>query len=141
MSNATLINRKNLSKAIVAVAALLVTVGVFTSVAYAATIHGTDGHDWGKAKDDFADPPNCGVRRGEMIHGTGGADTIYGHKGWDYVGAEGGDDVVHGGLGMEIIQGSGATIASSGRGATTTSSVGAATTEYTWRTAGTSPAT
>jgi hypothetical protein len=89
----------------VAVAALLVMVGVFASVAYAATIHGTDNHDWGKAKADFSDPPNCGTRCGNMIHGTNGKDTIYGHEGWDYIGADGGDDVVYGGLGMEIIQG------------------------------------
>jgi hypothetical protein len=103
--NATLIGRKNLWKAGVAVAALLMTMGVFASVAYAATVHGTKNHDWGKAKDMFADPPNCGARCGDMIHGTGGDDTIYGHEGWDYIGAEGGDDVIHGGLGMEIIQG------------------------------------
>jgi hypothetical protein len=103
--NATLIGRKNLWKAGVAVAALLMTMGVFASVAYAATVHGTKNHDWGKAKDMFSDPPNCGARCGDMIHGTGGDDTIYGHEGWDYIGAEGGDDVIHGGLGMEIIQG------------------------------------
>jgi Ca2+-binding RTX toxin-like protein len=101
----TLIGRKNLSKAILAVAALLITVGAFASVAYAATVHGTDRHDWGKAKDDFADPPNCGASCGKMIRGTDRSDTIYGHKGWDYIGSFGGADVVHGGLGMEIIHG------------------------------------
>jgi hypothetical protein len=103
--NATLIRRKNFWKAGVAVAVLLMTAGVFASVAHGATIHGTDRHDWGKAKRDFADPPNCGTRCGAMIHGTKGSDTIYGRKGWDYIGASGGNDVVHGGLGMEIIQG------------------------------------
>jgi hypothetical protein len=101
----TLSGLKHLPKAGVAVASLLVMVGMFASVAYAATIHGTDNHDWGKARDDFADPPNCGARCGEMIHGTSRDDIIYGHKGWDYIGADRGDDVVHGGLGMEIIQG------------------------------------
>jgi hypothetical protein len=103
--NATLIGRKNLWKAGVAVAALLMSAGVFASVAYAATVHGTQHHDWGKAKDDFSDPPHCGARCGGMIHGTSGSDTIYGHEGWDYIGASGGNDVVYGGLGMEIIQG------------------------------------
>jgi hypothetical protein len=66
----TLSGLKHLPKAGVAVASLLVMVGMFASVAYAATIHGTDNHDWGKARDDFADPPNCGARCGEMIHGV-----------------------------------------------------------------------
>ncbi|MBA2711951.1 MAG: hypothetical protein H0U55_00120, partial [Rubrobacteraceae bacterium] len=105
MPDDTLIGRKNLSKAGVAVAALLITVGALTSVAYAATVHGTKGNDWGKAKDMFADPPNCGASCGKMIRGTGGADTIYGHEGWDYIGAYGGNDVIHGGIGMEIIHG------------------------------------
>jgi hypothetical protein len=105
VSDDTLIGLKHLLKAGMTVAALLVTVGVFASVAYAATIHGTDRHDWGKARADFADPPNCGARCGKMIHGTAGDDTIYGLKGWDYIGTERGNDVVHGGLGMEIIQG------------------------------------
>jgi Ca2+-binding RTX toxin-like protein len=94
-----------LSRASVAATALLVMMGMFASVAYAATVHGTKSHDWGKAKDGLADPPNCGARCGDMIHGTNGNDTIYGHEGWDYIGAEGGTDVVHGGLGMEIVQG------------------------------------
>jgi hypothetical protein len=45
----------------VAVAALLIMMGMFASVAYAATVHGTNNHDWGKAKADFSDPPNCGA--------------------------------------------------------------------------------
>jgi Ca2+-binding RTX toxin-like protein len=105
MLNDRLIGRKNLSRASVAVAALLITVGMFASVAYAATIHGTKGHDWGKAKDGLSDPPKCQMRCGEMVHGTNGNDTIYGQEGWDYIGAERGDDVIHGGRGMEIIQG------------------------------------
>ena len=105
MPNATPIGRKNLWKAGVVVAGLLLTMGVFASVAYAATVHGTKNHDWGKAKDHFSDPPNCGASCGKMIRGTDGSDTIYGHEGWDYIGAYGGDDVVYGGLGMEIIHG------------------------------------
>ena len=105
MPNVTLVGRKNLWKAGVALAALLITVGAFASVAYAATVHGTKNHDWGKARDGLANPPNCGKRCGDMIHGTNRSDTIYGHEGWDYIGAERGDDVVHGGLGMDIIQG------------------------------------
>jgi Ca2+-binding RTX toxin-like protein len=103
--NDTLISRKNLSKAGVGTAALLIMLGLFASVAYAATVHGTQNHDWGKAEDGFDSPPGCGARCGKMIRGTGGNDTIYGHKGWDYIGAFGGNDVIHGGLGMEIIQG------------------------------------
>jgi hypothetical protein len=99
------IGLKHLPKAGLTVAALLVMVGVFASVAYAATIQGTNRHDWGKAEEEFANPPNCGARCGKMIHGTDRDDIIYGLKGWDYIGTERGDDVVHGGLGMEIIQG------------------------------------
>jgi hypothetical protein len=105
MPNHTLLGRKNLGKIALTASAALLMLGVFASVTYAATIHGTDRHDWGKAKDDLSDPPNCGTRCGSMIHGTEGSDTIYGRKGWDYIGASGGNDVVHGGLGMEIIQG------------------------------------
>ena len=105
MSDDTLIGLKHLLKAGMTVAALLVTMMVFASVAYAATIHGTDRHDWGVAKDNFADPPNCGASCGKMIRGTDGSDTIYGHKGWDYIAAYRGPDVIHGGLGMEIIHG------------------------------------
>jgi Ca2+-binding RTX toxin-like protein len=105
VSNDTLISPKNLSKAGVAAAALLIVVGLFASVAYAATVHGTNSHDWGKARDGFEDPPGCKVRCGKMIHGTDRNDTIHGHKGWDYIGAFSGNDVIHGGLGMEIIQG------------------------------------
>jgi hypothetical protein len=107
--NATLIGGKNLWKAGLAVAALLMTFGVFASVAYAATVHGTQHHDWGKVEDGgrFGKPPGCGASCGKMIRGTDGKDTIYGHKGWDYIGTFGGDDVVYGGQGMEIIQGVG----------------------------------
>ena len=60
MPDDTLIGLKHLPKAGVAVASLLVIIGMFASVAYAATIHGTNNHDWGKAKDDFADPQTAG---------------------------------------------------------------------------------
>jgi Ca2+-binding RTX toxin-like protein len=103
--NDTLISRKNLPKAGVAAVALLVMVGLFASVAYAATVHGTQSHDWGKTGDGFDHPPGCKVRCGKMIRGTNGNDTIYGHKGWDYIAAYSGNDVIHGGLGMEIIRG------------------------------------
>ena len=105
MPNDTLISRKYLPKAGVAAVALLIIAGLFASVAYAATVHGTQRHDWGKAEDGFDDPPGCGARCGKMIRGTDGNDTIYGHKGWDYIAAYSGNDVIHGGLGMEIIQG------------------------------------
>jgi hypothetical protein len=105
VSDYALIGLKHLPKAGVALAALLVIVGGFASVAYAATIHGTNRHDWGKAEEEFANPPNCGARCGKMIHGTDRDDIIYGLKGWDYIGTESGDDIVYGGLGMEIIQG------------------------------------
>jgi len=72
----TLIGLKHLLG--VALVALLVMVGGFASVAYAATIHGTNRHDWGKAEEEFANPPNCGARCGKMIHGTDRDDTIYG---------------------------------------------------------------
>jgi len=105
MSNDTLFGGRNLWRIGLALSVLLLAVGVFASVAYAATVHGTSNADWGKAKDHFSDPPGCGAGCGNMIHGTGGQDTIYGHQGWDYIGAGAGGDVVHGGLGMEIIQG------------------------------------
>ena len=105
MPEDTLVGRKKISRAGVAVAALLITMGVFASAAYAATIHGTNHHDWGMARHGMMNPPNCGDRCGKMIHGTKRGDTIYGQKGWDYIGASGGSDVIHGGLGMEIIQG------------------------------------
>ena len=105
MPNATRIGLKHLPKVGVTLAALLVMVGVFASVAYAATVHGTKTHDWGTAKDHFSDPPNCGASCGKMIRGTDGGDTIYGHEGWDYIAAYRGNDVVYGGLGMEIIHG------------------------------------
>jgi Ca2+-binding RTX toxin-like protein len=105
-NNDTLIGRKKLRKAVVAVAALmLMAVGAFASVAHAATIRGTDDHDWGKAKDEFMDPPGCMTGCGKMIHGTDASDTIYGLKGWDYIAAYRGADEVQGGPGMEIIQG------------------------------------
>jgi hypothetical protein len=98
---------KPLTKVGLGLAALLVMVGVFASVAYAATIHGTKNHDWGKARDTISNPPNCGARCGKMIHGTNAKDTIYGHEGWDYIGTFGGGDIVHGGLGMDVVQGNG----------------------------------
>ena len=60
MSDDTLIGLKHLLKAGVALAALLVMVGGFASVAYAATIHGTNHHDWGKAEEEFANPRTAG---------------------------------------------------------------------------------
>lgn len=105
MPEETLIGRKVLPGAILAVAVLVIMVMTFASSAHAATVHGTKNHDWGAAKDMFSDPPGCGASCGKIIRGTGAGDTIYGHQGWDYIAAFGGSDVVYGGLGMEIIHG------------------------------------
>ena len=141
MPNDTLTSRKNLPKTGVAAVALLIMVGLFASVAYAATVHGTQRHDWGKGHNGFDRPPGCKAHCGKMVRGTNGNDTIYGHEGWDYIGAYGGKDVIHGGPGMEIVQGTTATTASLERWGTTTSTAGPATTSYTCKIARTNAAT
>lgn len=70
-----------------------------------ATIHGTQGHDWGAQRGN---PPGCPKKPcGRLISGTAGVDKIYGHDGWDWIGTKGGSDVVLGGRGMDKAYGKG----------------------------------
>jgi Ca2+-binding RTX toxin-like protein len=75
-----------------------------SSVAYAATIKGTDCNDWTVGiHNNEAENDRCDA---EDLIGTKEDDVMHGGNGWDYFKARPGNDTVYGGLGMDQVYGS-----------------------------------
>ena len=102
-----------MSKLMGIVVAIMLILGV-ASVAYAATVQGTNGHDitWTQQREDegllpstctsSGDPDCKGDLTPEM---TDNADTVWGQGGWDWVNGKNGGDTMNGGDGMDQLYG------------------------------------
>lgn len=86
----------------------LIMLLVFAAAAYAETVSGTSGNNWGP-KDRHKHwplPDDCGSSSiGDLLNGGDTGKIVRGRGGCDFVYGGGGNDVVHGGAMMDTLYG------------------------------------